>query len=44
MKTYFLQQDKDGRKLIDDFMHDHCKKLASVQAESWKEAKEALLM
>lgn len=44
MRTYFLQQHKDGRKFIDDHMHDHCEKLASVQAESWKDAKKALLM
>lgn len=51
MKTYFLQRVPAGtgsnagagREFIDDHLHDGHEKLASVEAESWKLDKQALL-
>jgi hypothetical protein len=44
MKTYFLQKEKSGRLFIDDQLHAGCKKIETVEAESWKEAKAKLTL
>jgi hypothetical protein len=49
MATYFLQKRKadgarlvDEREFIDDHLHDGCVELASVEADSWRQAREML--
>lgn len=42
MKTFYLQQEKNGRQFIDEQLHEGCELVKTVEAANWKKAKEAL--